>query len=106
MSDTRSSRHRSVGEDVLVAVVLWVLDAIAGTVVLLTGLGSVDYNIFEPDPQASLTPVYAYVAVFASVVMLSALGMYRMGYRVSVWAQLTAGVLLLGVCAVGVGGAG
>ncbi|MEV6810462.1 hypothetical protein [Streptomyces sp. NPDC051132] len=46
----------------LFAVLLWLLDAIVGIVALLTGLARTDFNPLEPDPHASLTPVFAYGA--------------------------------------------
>ncbi|MEU7059161.1 DUF6234 family protein [Streptomyces sp. NPDC046197] len=103
MNDHSPSR-RGTGEDVLFAVLLWFLDAIVGLIVLLTGLGTTDFNMFEPDPHASLTSVFAYVAGFAGVVLLSAIGLYRLGYRVSVAAQTAAGIAALAFCAAGISG--
>ncbi|MET8243210.1 hypothetical protein ABZV31_01505 [Streptomyces sp. NPDC005202] len=36
-------------------------------------------GMFEPDPHVSTTPVFAYVAVFAGAVLVSAAGLYRLG---------------------------
>ncbi|MEU5419775.1 DUF6234 family protein [Streptomyces sp. NPDC001407] len=101
MSESSSSQRPGTGQDLFVAVLLWVLDAIVGAFVLLAGLGEADYNIFEPDPHASMSPVFEYVAVFAGVVLLSAAALYRLGYRASVGAQVAAGGLLLLFCATG-----
>ncbi|MCS0602381.1 DUF6234 family protein [Streptomyces sp. LP11] len=103
MNDLSPSR-RGTGEDVLLTVLLWFLDTVVGIVVLLTGLGTTGFNAFEPDRHASLTPVFAYVAGFAGVVLLSAIGLYRRGYRVSVTAQVIAGVAALALCAAGLSG--
>lgn len=103
MSDHSPSR-RGTGEDVLTAVGLWVLDAIAGIVVLLTGLQRTDFNMFEPDRHASMTPVFAYVAAFAGAVLVSAIGLYRWGYRVSAGGQILAAAAALAFCAAGFSG--
>ncbi|MFF9405886.1 DUF6234 family protein [Streptomyces anandii] len=103
MSDHVPSR-RSTGEDALLAVLLWVLDAIVGIVVLLTALGSADFNMFEPDRHADMTSVFSYVAVFAGVVLLSAIVLYRGGYRVSVVAQVLAAMAILALCDAGFSG--
>ncbi|MEU8976479.1 DUF6234 family protein [Streptomyces monashensis] len=103
MSD-RVPSHRSTGEDVFLALLLWVLDAIIGIVVLLTTLGSTDFNIFEPDRHADMTSVFSYVAGFAGVVLLSAIGLYRGGHRVSVAAQVLAAMAILAFCNAGFSG--
>ncbi|MEU9439466.1 DUF6234 family protein [Streptomyces sp. NPDC048304] len=103
MSDTPSSR-RSTGEDVFFTAVLLVLDAVVAVVVLLTALGATDFNMFEPNPHADVTPVFAYVAGFAGLVLLSAAGLYRGGYRVSVAAQVMVGAAALACCAAGFSG--
>ncbi|OLZ70811.1 hypothetical protein AV521_12395 [Streptomyces sp. IMTB 2501] len=103
MSDHAPSR-RTTGEDVFFAVLLWVLDAIVGIVVLLTALGSTGFNMFEPDRHADMTPVFSYVAGFAGVVLLSAIGLYRGGYRVSVGAQVLAATATLAFCTAGFSG--
>jgi hypothetical protein len=103
MSDLSSVR-RGVGEDVFVAVLLWVLDVIAGGVALLAGIGSADFNMFEPDPHMSTTPAFAYVAVFATVVLISAIGLYRLRYRVSAWGQIVASAAALAFCWTGFSG--
>ncbi|RLV10192.1 hypothetical protein CTZ27_02900 [Streptomyces griseocarneus] len=86
-----------------VAVLLWVLDAVVGFVVLLAGLGATDFNMFEPDPHASMTPVFTYGTVFAGVVLATAAGLHRWGYRVSVWGQIAAAAALA-LCAAGLSG--
>jgi hypothetical protein len=98
MNDHSPSR-RSTGEDMLFAVLLWLLDAIVGIVALLTGLARTDFNPFEPDPHASLTPVFVYVGGFGGLVLLSAIGLFRLGYRVSVATQTVAAVAALAFCA-------
>ncbi|GHB80227.1 hypothetical protein GCM10010331_79700 [Streptomyces xanthochromogenes] len=104
MNDLRSERHRGAGEDVLVAVVLWVLDAFFAIAALWLGLAKSDLNLYEPDPHASTGPAYAYLAVFAGLVMFSAFGLYRLGFRISVAAQGLASAGLLLFCAAGVYG--
>ncbi|MEU7428564.1 DUF6234 family protein [Streptomyces sp. NPDC040750] len=103
MSDNPSSR-RGTGQDVFIAALLLVLDAVVGVVVLLTALGATDFNILEPDGHADVTPVFAYVAGCAGLVLLSAVGLYRGGYRVSVAAQVMAGAATLACCAAGFSG--
>ncbi|MEU7564293.1 hypothetical protein [Streptomyces eurythermus] len=85
----------------LLAVLLWLLDAIGTGVALLTGLAQTDFNPFEPDPHTSVAPAFEYVAGFAGVVLLSAIGVYRLGYRMSVAAQTVAGLATLAFCAAG-----
>ncbi|MGK5640157.1 hypothetical protein ACSNOK_17855 [Streptomyces sp. URMC 126] len=67
----------------------------------LTGLAQTDFNPFEPDPHTSVTPAFAYAAGFVGVVLLSAIGVYRLGYRMSVAAQTVAGLATLAFCAAG-----
>jgi uncharacterized membrane protein YdcZ (DUF606 family) len=85
----------------LLAVLLWLLDAIGTGIALLTGLAQTDFNPLEPDPHTSVTPAFAYAAGFAGVVLLSAIGVYRLGYRMSVVAQTIAGLATLAFCAAG-----
>ncbi|MEV0281695.1 DUF6234 family protein [Streptomyces sp. NPDC050610] len=105
MGNVSYSRRRSVGQDLLLAVLLWIMDAAVGSVVLLASLASIDgYNMFEPDPQVSLMPAIVSVAIFAVVVLVSAIGLHRLGYRVSVYAQAVVGTALLLFCAAGASG--
>ncbi|MGW3466404.1 DUF6234 family protein [Streptomyces olivaceoviridis] len=103
MHDHSPSR-RGTGEDVLFAVLLWLLDAIVGIVALLTGLARTDFNPFEPDPHASLTPVLTYVGGFGGLVLLSAVGLFRLGYRVSVATQAVAAAAVLAFCTAAMSG--
>ncbi|POX58113.1 hypothetical protein C3492_39795 [Streptomyces sp. Ru62] len=102
--DNHAPARRSTGEDALFAVLLWLLDAIVGTVALLTGLAQTDFNSFEPDPHVSLTPVFACVGGFGGLVLLSAIGLSRLGYRLSVAAQTVAAVATLAFCAAAMSG--
>ncbi len=88
----------------LFAVLLWLLDAIIGIVALLTGLARTDFNPFEPDPHASLTPVFVCTGGFGGLVLLSAIGLFRMGYRVSVVSQTVAAVAALAFCGAAMSG--
>lgn len=103
MSD-RSSLRRGAGEDWLVAILLWVLDAVSGIVVLMAGLGEANFNMFEPDPHASMTPVFTYMAVFAGVILVTAIGLHRLGYRVTMWGQVLVASVTLAFCTAGFSG--
>ncbi|MET8771112.1 DUF6234 family protein [Streptomyces sp. NPDC004658] len=96
--------RRGTGEDVLFGVLLWLLDAIVGIVSLLSGLARTGFNPLEPDPHASLTPVFAYVGGFGVLVLLSAIGLFRLGYRVSVATQTVVAVVALAFCAAAMSG--
>ncbi|MFD8258703.1 hypothetical protein ACFV19_07115 [Streptomyces griseoluteus] len=94
-----STFRRSAGEDVLVAVLLCLLDAFVGIGALLTGLACTDFNPLEPDSHASLTPVFVDVGGFGGLVLLSAIGLFRLGYRVSAVTQIGAAVAASAFCA-------
>ncbi|MFF3981173.1 DUF6234 family protein [Streptomyces sp. NPDC001828] len=98
MNDLPSSR-RGAGEDVLVAVALLIPDVLLGAGVVLFGLSRSGLNPYEPDPHISTYPIYGYLAVFAVIVLLSAVGLYRLRFRFSVAAQVLASAGLLLFCA-------